>query len=311
MKGVVLVLLLSSLTICVFSTDLDNDMNFFAGILHIAITLVEVILSNPKYAEIDLINPVSLNTSSIPDIFKIEGTFDANRLFIYGLNGILSNSDLTTIEWSEELQALEIGVNISIPNEVGIKLDSYVMDLGLFDAIPLYGNGDIGFGMHSIHFDIFLRIYVAVTQTDENEKKIETKILDLDLNPELSAFKVEVTNFWNNPELSTVISDTLSELLDLLVVIYDLDKECTNCVLSSVLQTILNNDQSNIWKNLAAKCKHICIPPANAFLNSIFQDKDTQNFNITDMTDKDIIRIIEIAVDYMTKEIERHISSLN
>ncbi|KAH1024043.1 hypothetical protein HUJ05_003607 [Dendroctonus ponderosae] len=137
MKGGLIIALLCFSCVVGATADWDKVIN---GIATIVVAYIETLLKAGGKEYVLLVgkpNGTSLNYSNI-----IEGDIHFTRIYLYGLDGLVVNTQTINIQWNSSSQTLILGLNISVPNEVGIVIEDYDIDLGLINIIPLYGAGN-------------------------------------------------------------------------------------------------------------------------------------------------------------------------
>lgn len=62
---------------------------------------------------------------------------------IYGLSGWEPKSEYISVESDFANKKLNLGLQVIIPSEMGVKVTNYDVDLALGTDFPLYGTGNI------------------------------------------------------------------------------------------------------------------------------------------------------------------------
>ncbi|ERL84843.1 hypothetical protein D910_02267 [Dendroctonus ponderosae] len=117
MKGGLIIALLCFSCVVGATADWDKVIN---GIATIVVAYIETLLKAGGKEYVLLVgkpNGTSLNYSNI-----IEGDIHFTRIYLYGLDGLVVNTQTINIQWNSSSQTLILGLNISVPNEVGITI---------------------------------------------------------------------------------------------------------------------------------------------------------------------------------------------
>ncbi|ENN75126.1 hypothetical protein YQE_08306, partial [Dendroctonus ponderosae] len=262
------------------------------GIATIVVAYIETLLKAGGKEYVLLVgkpNGTSLNYSNI-----IEGDIHFTRIYLYGLDGLVVNTQTINIQWNSSSQTLILGLNISVPNEVGIVIEDYDIDLGLINIIPLYGAGNFLVGGYSVNIGIYSEISFSGSPN----------LTYFELRPFLSGTKFDLSGFWRNSELSTVISEVLTIAFDAFIIVWDFEIDCITCAISSVVESLIH--ETDISDHLRERCQTICLPSKNTLIKAAF-DGSLADFR-DDISKGNVVEYIETGADYFTKKIECYLA---
>ncbi|KAH1014064.1 hypothetical protein HUJ04_002959 [Dendroctonus ponderosae] len=269
MKGGLIIALLCFSCVVGATADWDKVIN---GIATIVVAYIETLLKAGGKEYVLLVgkpNGTSLNYSNI-----IEGDIHFTRIYLYGLDGLVVNTQTINIQWNSSSQTLILGLNISVPNEVGIVIEDYDIDLGLINIIPLYGAGNFLVGGYSVNIGIYSEISFSGS-------------------PNLTYF-----------ELRPFLSEVLTIAFDAFIIVWDFEIDCITCAISSVVESLIH--ETDISDHLRERCQTICLPSKNTLIKAAF-DGSLADFR-DDISKGNVVEYIETGADYFTKKIECYLA---
>ncbi|XP_060517775.1 uncharacterized protein LOC132696778 [Cylas formicarius] len=222
-------------------------MVFKVNVLHIFIILLgtgstvaaDVTILNDllkiaiKYLTLSLKNAETISLGDIPldlDILNnadFAGEFIAGGTNIYGFDTL--NLDIKNVNLLSENGYITFRLDDLSVDKLGIEIQDYYLDIGLFNEVPLYGEGKMKFEIRNITLNI---------NTAFNIEKWKFETLSALLTFRHS--KVTITKFWNNEKLDGIVSNALTDMEALAAMFWDYNVECISCGIGQVVKHIFN-----------------------------------------------------------------------
>ncbi|KAF7269122.1 hypothetical protein GWI33_017871 [Rhynchophorus ferrugineus] len=248
-----------------FLTLTDGLNRVIEGLIKMAIVSSNDSINSKKNLTILEEQEINLNDIGL-DFFA--GTLKIPDVTVVGLENLNYVNDMN-VSIDDDTNILTLELNAVMLPASGLVIQSYEADMGLFNSIPIYGSGDIKFLIKNVAVPILVTFDIT-----------NLKVNTLTIVPELRANEISINGFWNNPELSLVLSETLSALEQLAIMFYNSEIDCISCVLSTLIKTAINNaihpeDQSlSISQYLSmaeSECQATCSLSKSAALRGMFQ----------------------------------------
>ncbi|XP_030761268.1 uncharacterized protein LOC115886313 [Sitophilus oryzae] len=278
MRFAIILVVLFSLGYATKAASSSNGV--IEALIKIAIIYVETLLKNKGSIEV-------LGNSSISLDFGmksfIDGTFNFQTLEVYGLQGLEAKQENLNVTIDDN--KLSLCININAPTELGVNISNYAADIALVNAIPVYGNGDIKLAVRRVKVNICTNISLSSP----------IQLQSLYVRPEFRSCQVNITGFWNNDELSNILTDAFSLLEGIILTFWNSEIDCISCLLSSTLQSIVNgvlnqqvtirsvSDYISVMEN---SCQDACGTSENDVIKKISKGEMSQSLQA--LTDEDL-----------------------
>ncbi|XP_072393699.1 uncharacterized protein [Diabrotica undecimpunctata] len=171
---------------------------------------------------------------SIPENLQdiIIGDLNLIQFNVYGLDTFKYKDDVYTLSTDRKLFTRNrISANTTL-DKVGFETE-YVLDMSLLDAVPLYGKGKFRLEITKVELDLNLNLY------DKFAKNISVEDFDFRFSLRDSS-NSELTGFWNNVQVSALITNVMNIVEPFVCMWYDYERECLDCVISKLAQFAIN-----------------------------------------------------------------------
>ncbi|XP_050306942.1 uncharacterized protein LOC126743767 [Anthonomus grandis grandis] len=249
------------------------------SLVQIAVRSIEKVLT--ETGNITLVNEPTTVNVTVATI--VAGTLYCDDATFFGLESLS-----LPVEFKSDLSNSNISFSLTptVSDGIGFDVQNYTADVGIANQIPLYGtNGATSLAMNKLKLKIGANV---------SWNKTGIFLENLQLKPFFLA-KVKFTQIFNNPDFSSTVSNALSLLVDAGLVLYYIEEKCITCALSSVVQSAINGNLTDFWKNLVNDCMSICLHSQSTLVNAAFQS-DPTNFNEEDLKNFVVSALEELVV---------------
>ncbi|XP_066253896.1 uncharacterized protein [Euwallacea similis] len=295
MKGALVLLLMICCGLThhqITGDDANDDMTTLEKIAKIIRILIKEYI--PLFKDLIIMKKANWNLT-ISNISA--GYLDHSNLILYGLDGLIVNpnkTDLLRLEYDDDLKVFTIGSNISIPQKVGIKLEKYDLDWAIINKIPLFGEGNLTFNLHSIKTGFYMNISFADG----------FKVDYLEIRPHMSAIKFFVTGFWKVPELNTFLSTLTSIFANFFVIFWELELDLITCLISRLLEFFLNHEK-DIFAYVIQNCSKNAANSSYLFIEPLFNGNQTDLLEY--ISEANALKYAHIASEFLEKAMEDYL----
>ncbi|XP_066137983.1 uncharacterized protein [Euwallacea fornicatus] len=290
------VLVLSLILICglihqqVRGDDINDDMTVLEKISKIIRILIKEYIG--LFKDFILIKKANLNLTSQISV----GYLKHSDLILFGLDNLIvdpNKKDIFELQYDEDNKVLTISSNILIPEEVGLNLHEYDMDCGISNTIPLFGEGNFSFNLNSVKASFYMNISFSDG----------FKVDYLEIEPHLNVVKFIVTGFWKVPDLNNFVSTLVTTFANLFVLFWELEIDLITCVISGLLECVLNQEK-HIIIYLIQRCRKIAAHSSYPIVDTLFNN-DQLDF-LEYASEANILKYAQIASEYLEKEMETY-----
>ncbi|KAG5877390.1 hypothetical protein JTB14_028001 [Gonioctena quinquepunctata] len=160
------------------------------------------------------------------------GSLNLKNVTLHGLGGLQFKSKATNIKIDDEnVSKTNVVFNLDF-NQIGL-LTNYIADIGILDELPIYGDGVINLAVSKVSVGVNVSI---TTKSLFSLKKIE----DLNIQLSFRDAPANITGIWKNDDASYFASELVTILEKLFCMWYNYEKDCIDCVLSNILEFVIN-----------------------------------------------------------------------
>uniref|UniRef100_A0A6P7FQ62 Uncharacterized protein LOC114329996 n=1 Tax=Diabrotica virgifera virgifera TaxID=50390 RepID=A0A6P7FQ62_DIAVI len=164
---------------------------------------------------------------------RITGDLNLTQIHVHGLDTLNYYIKVNKLPTDRELFTRNgISINTTF-DTLGLETE-YILNMDLVDIVPLYGNGTFRLGFTKLALDIDVNLY------DKFLKNMSMEDLNIRFYLRHSSDS-EITGFWNNVKVSTLITNIINIVEPVGCMWYDYERECLDCVLSNLSQFLINN----------------------------------------------------------------------
>lgn len=242
MRFVLIASLLILSSYCVEGSDLSDLVK---DVIQLAVMYIELVIKDA--GTIDILQaksiPLDINNTAI-----LMGIIGFEKIQITGLGSLDVQKD--NVNFAIGDSSFSFCANLSIPDTTRLQIVEYDADILLFNSIPVYGRGQVNLGLKDIDFALCVDIDTANKQ-----------LTNLLLKPNFEGLEFVMTGFWNNPDLSGVITTVVQALEGIVMAIWTNEMDCIACMLSISLKEMINdflNTDSLAVDLTPSTCKDAC-----------------------------------------------------